>query len=381
MGLFDKIFQKNKEISWMYDLELLQETSSKAYIKRMALNVVVEYVARTIAQSEFRVKESDHVTKDDMYYLLNVRPNPNQNATQFWQKFIYRLLIDNEALIIKSDDDYLYVADDFEHETELGLLPHRFNSVMVNDYKYNRYFSMDDVIYLEYANEKLDKFSLGLFEDYGEVFGRMLNMQLKKNQIRGVLNIGSTQLSTKGIQDYIDMIFNTFEKNQVAVVPLTKGLEYEEHSTNNSNANGSDFKELRQAIEDILIYIARIIGVAPSLILGENADLEKAIESTNKFCFKPLTKKLERELNAKLFFKDEYLKDNKRIEIVGIDKKNPIELAEAIDKLRSSGTYTGNQIRVMLGDEPGDDEHLDEYVLTKNYESVSPVGGGETNNE
>ena len=27
----------------------------------------------------------------------------------------------------------------------------------------------------------------------------------------------------------------------------------------------------------------------------------------------------------------------------------------------------------MLGDEPGDDEHLDEYVL-KNYESVSPVG-------
>ena len=41
----------------------------------MALNVVVEYVARTIAQSEFRVKESDHVTKDDMYYLLNVRPN------------------------------------------------------------------------------------------------------------------------------------------------------------------------------------------------------------------------------------------------------------------------------------------------------------------
>ena len=43
---------------------------------------------------------------------------------------------------------------------------------------------MDDVIYLEYANEKLDKFSLGLFEDYGEVFGRMLNMQLKKSNTR-----------------------------------------------------------------------------------------------------------------------------------------------------------------------------------------------------
>ena len=26
MGLFDKLFRKNKEISWMYDLELLQDT-------------------------------------------------------------------------------------------------------------------------------------------------------------------------------------------------------------------------------------------------------------------------------------------------------------------------------------------------------------------
>lgn len=64
-----------------------------------------------------------------------------------------------------------------------------------------------------------------------------------------------------------------------------------------------------------------------------------------------------------------------RVEIVGIDKRNPLELSEAVDKLRSSGTYTGNQIRVMLGDEPGDDPHLDEYVLTKNYEAVSDEGG------
>ena len=52
-----------------------------------------------------------------IYYLLNVRPNLIKMLL-FWQ-FIYKLLVDNEALIIKSDDDYLYVADDFEHETEL----------------------------------------------------------------------------------------------------------------------------------------------------------------------------------------------------------------------------------------------------------------------
>ena len=106
MGLFDKIFQRNKELSWMYDLELLQDVSTKSYIKQMALNTVVEFVARTISQSEFRIKENDKAVKDSMYYLLNVKPNPNQNATQFWQKFIYKLLIDmkrsssNQMMII-----------------------------------------------------------------------------------------------------------------------------------------------------------------------------------------------------------------------------------------------------------------------------------------
>lgn len=380
MGLFDKFFQRNKELSWMYDLELLQDVSTKSYIKQMALNTVVEFVARTISQSEFRIKENDKAVKDSMYYLLNVKPNPNQNATQFWQKFIYKLLIDNEALIIKSDDDYFYVADNFERETDLGLLPQKFNSVTVNDYVYSRYFSMDEVIYLENSNKKLDDFMMGLFEDYGEVFGRMLNMQLKQNQIRGVVNVESTTLDNKLIQDYIDMIFNTFEKNQVAVIPLTKGLSYEEYSSKSGSTGKSDFGDLRALVQDILIYVSRVVGVTPSLILGENADLDKAIEATNKFCFKPLMKKLETELNAKLFEESEYLESNMRVEIVGIDKKNPLELSEAVDKLRSSGTYTGNQIRVMLGDEPGDDPHLDKYVLTKNYEPVSSTEGGETNN-
>ncbi|WP_210130328.1 phage portal protein, partial [Staphylococcus sp. GDX8P54P] len=210
---------------------------------------VVEFVARTISRSEFRIKENDKAVKDSMYYLLNVKPNPNQNATQFWQKFIYKLLIDNEALIIKSDDDYFYVADNFERETDLGLLPQKFNSVTVNDYVYSRYFSMDEVIYLENSNKKLDDFMMGLFEDYGEVFGRMLNMQLKQNQIRGVVNVESTTLDNKLIQDYIDMIFNTFEKNQVAVIPLTKGLSYEEYSSKSGSTGKSDFGDLRALVQ------------------------------------------------------------------------------------------------------------------------------------
>lgn len=375
MGLFDKVFRKNSEISWMYDLEFLQDVGQKAYIKQIALNTVVEFVARTISQSEFRVMEGNKMLKDDLYYLLNIKPNPNQNAVQFWQKFIYKIIIDNEALIIKSDDDYLYIADDFQHEDELGLLPQKFTDVFINDFKYDRYFNMDDVIYVQYSNERLERFSNELFEDYGEIFGRMINLQLKKNQVRGVLNVDATQLkgddAQKQLQGYIDMVFDAFNKNQTAVVPLPKGLEYEEHSSKGSTQGVSEFKELDDLKKSILVDVARMIGVPPALILGEVADLEKSIELFFKTCGSPLVKKIQAELNGKMLYKDEYLKQEMRIKIVGIDKRDPLELSESIDKLKSSGNYTGNQIRIMVGDEPGDDPHLDEYVLTKNYEAVS----------
>lgn len=46
--------------------------------------------------------------------------------------------------------------------------------------------------------------------------------------------------------------------------------------------------------------VAKILGIPPSLIHGDMADLENAMESYIKFCIKPLLKKIEDELNAKL---------------------------------------------------------------------------------
>ncbi|EOD3710938.1 TPA: phage portal protein, partial [Staphylococcus aureus] len=65
-----------------------------------------------------------------------------------------------------------------------------------------------------------------------------------------------------------------------------------------------------------------------------------------------------------------YLKDT-RIEIVGVNKKDPLQYAEAIDKLVSSGSFTRNEVRIMLGEEPSDNSELDEYLITKNYEKAN----------
>lgn len=388
-GLFDKIFGRHEEASWMYDLELFQDTSEKAYLKQAALNTCIEFLARTLSQSEFRFLDADNKSlKDQSWYKLNVRPNTDLSSTDFWQKVIYKLIYDNEVLIVVTDTKDLVVADNYNRK-KYALYPDIFEDVTVSDYEFERSFNMDEVIYLTYNNDKLNKFTEGLFADYGEIFGRMISAQMRNYQIRGIMNVDSNAVNdeknTKKMQNYVNKVVNAFSNNGVAVAPLTKGFDYQDVSSA-SKSNNAPFDELGKLFRSLIDIVAKAIGIPPSLIHGEMADLDNAMKSYIKFCIKPLIKKIEDELNAKLLKQNEVIK-GKRIKVIGIDKKDPLEMAESIDKLVSSSTFTPNQVLVMLGEEPSDDPQMDQYFVTKNYTTTreetadSTPEGGETDED
>lgn len=374
-GFFEKIFGRHEEASWMYDLEFFQDMTTKVYLKNMALQTNIEFLARTISQSEFRIMNNNKSIKDKTWHKLNIRPNTDLSSSDFWQKVIYKLIYDNEVLIVQSDTKDLLVADSYDRK-EFALYPDRFSHVTVKDFEFERSFEMSEVIYLTYNNNKLNSFVDGLFEDYGEIFGRMISAQMRNNQIRGIVNVDSSKKmdseEIQKMQDYVNKITSSFSTNAVAVAPLTKGFDYQEVSggTKTSSANFEDLTKLKKSLQD---DVAKAIGIPPALINGELADMDNALESYIKFCIKPLIKKIEDELNAKLFTESDVI-NGKFIKVVGIDKKDPLEHAESVDKLVSSGTFTRNHVRVMFGEEPSSDTELDDYVITKNYTKSSKGG-------
>lgn len=374
-GFFEKIFGRHEEASWMYDLEFFQDTTTKAYLKRMALQTNIEFLSRTISQSEFRIMNNNKSIKDKTWHKLNIRPNTDLSSSDFWQKVIYKLIYDNEVLIVRSDTKDLLVADSYDRK-EFALYSDRFSHVMVKDFEFERSFEMGEVIYLTYNNNKLSSFVDGLFEDYGEIFGRMISAQMRNNQIRGIVNVDSSKKmdndELKKMQDYVNKITNSFSTNSVAVAPLTKGFEYQEVS-GNTKAGSASFDDLTKLKKSLQDDVAKAIGIPPALINGELADMDNAMESYIKFCIKPLIKKIEDELNAKLFTESDVI-SGKSIKVVGIDKKDPLEHAESVDKLVSSGTFTRNHVRVMFGEEPSNDVELDKYLVTKNYTDTSKGG-------
>ncbi|VED60519.1 phage portal protein [Staphylococcus simulans] len=388
MSWLTRMLGKSKESSWMYDLELFQDTSEKAYMKRLALQTCIEFLARTISQSEFRITNKNGKSiKDTTYYKLNVRPNTDLSSTDFWQKVIYKLVYDNEVLIVVTDTKDLVVADDY-YRKEFALYPDIFEDVSVKDYKFERSFRMDEVLYLSYNNEKLNTFTEGLFQDYGEIFGRMIAAQMRNYQIRGIVNVDASSLkkennsenkkgeNTSKMQKYVNNIMKSFEKNAVAITPLTKAFEFQDVSSA-SKSNNAPFDDLNKLQKTLIDIVAKAIGIPPSLIHGDLADLNNALDSYYKFCLKPLIKKIEDELNAKLFKESEVLK-GKSIKVVGINKKDPLELADAVDKLVSSSTFTPNQVLIMLGEEPSDDPKMDQYFVTKNYTTTREESDKET---
>lgn len=379
--MFDKIMGRNKAIDFSFDFDLLRETSHKAYIKRWALDTCINHMARTISQTKFEIKDNNSMDNNTTtYYKLNVRPNTDESAATFWYKVVRKLILDNEVLIIVTDTKDMVIADDFERE-EFALYDDKFKNVVVDDYKFERNYLMSEVIYLEFSNAPITSLLDGLFKDYGDIFGRLINSNLMNNQIRATLamdaNTALNKDTQKNMQDFINKAYDSFATNDIAIVPVQKGFEYKEHTSTNSNKSNSNVDELTKAPNALLRYVATQLGIPFPLLDGSVADIEAMTENYMKFCINPLLEKIVDELNAKLFSQRGY-KEGKRIKAISIDQKGPVDVSEAIDKLIASGAFTRNEVREMVGYEKSDEQDMDTFVITKNYQTVDEAN---TDNE
>jgi len=378
IGWLDNVFNRNKELDYMYDDDIVSETSNRVHMKRLAIETCVSFLGRTISQSEFRVKNNEDFLKNELYYRLNVRPNKNMTASTFWEKLIRKLIYDNECLVIQSDDGDLLIADYFQHN-EFAVYEDTFTNVLVKDYEFKRSFKQSEVIHLKYRNDKLSPLIDGLFTDYGDLFGRILSSQKRKNQIRGVVDIEAQMAKTEEgrgkLQKFVEKMYKAFGEKDIAIVPQQPGFKFSETSSG-GGSSGQSVEEINKVTNGFLNQVAMAIGIPTALLYGEMADVEKQTKNYMLFTVKPLLKKISDEANVKFFEMKEYL-EGQKVEIKSVSYQSIFDLATSIDKLISSGAFTGNEIRLEGGYESSNDPNLDKHYITKNYTQMNGDKGGE----
>lgn len=377
IGWLGSVFKRNKELEFMVDLDIIVDTANRLHMKRLAIDTCVSFLGRTISQSEFRVRNGKAFEKNELYYRLNIRPNKNMTASTFWERFIRKLIYDNECLVVQADDGDLLIADGFHH-TEYAVYEDIFTDVTVKDYTFKRSFKQSEVIHLKYRNDKLSPLIDGLFADYGDLFGRILNSQKRKNQVRGTVDMdmigAKTEEQITKLQEFIDNMYKAIGSKDIAIVPQQKGINYNE--IYNGVANGPSVEEINKVTNGFLNQVAMAIGIPTALIYGEMADVEKQTKNYMLFTVRPLLKKLSDEANFKFFEMSEYLLGQK-IEVKAVSYQSIFDLATSIDKLISSSAFTGNEIRSEVDYEVSDDPNLNVHHITKNYTRLDTSEGGE----
>lgn len=391
MSLFDAFKQsikKEQPSDWIPDFVIGDEDSKRSYLKLMAKNTVLDFVARTMSTLKIKLEDYDDADNSkEWLYILNVRPNLSMSASSFWEKFFYRLMDDNEVLVIFTEDNQLLIADDFTR-TQYAVYDDVFSNVMVKDYIFQKNFYMSDVIYIEYNNEKLDRFTNGLFEDYAELFGRILEIAMRNNQIRGSVSIEATgslndevgkdgKTKSQRLQDFINKIYNSFRTNSVAIVPKLNGFDYEEY-TNKQGVSNQSLDELNKMKSSLIDDVANAIGVPTALIYGEKAELDSNLKAFRSLCLTPLKQKLQDELTAKILTRQDFFK-GKEIEVINVLPKDLLDYATQIDKVTAGGAFTIDEVRKSVEYDKLPNGEGSTRIRTKNYEES--VKGGEKNAE
>lgn len=369
MGFFD--FFRTQRIDFdAIDLGI-EDVTEKIHMKRLAVQTCVNMIAKSVSQTEFKtIGNVDGAA--EILYRLNVRPNVNQSSTEFWQKVVSKLIYDNEALIVVNDQDDLLIADTFTHE-RYAMVDDTFKNVTVGDFEFRRTFAQREVYYLRMNNDNLMNAIDGLFADYGELFGKLMEFQKRKGQIRGVVEIDSLIArddKTRGkIEEYIGKVFTAFRKKTIAVIPEQKGMKYREIGSNQPVAS---VEEINKVTDGFLNQIAKALGIPIALLIGEMSEVEKQTKNYMTFCIRPLLKKITDELTGKSIDKEEYMAGG-RIAAVAVSYNSIFDLATSVDKLISSGFATINEMREEAGWHRSEDKIADKHFITKNYTELEEV--------
>lgn len=352
------------------------DLSEKILVRDLAINTAINLLGNAISLSEFNTYDKGNEDKSNIYYKLNVEPNPNYSASRFWKKFVYRLIYDGEVLIIEQGKNY-YVADSFVKEAR-AFYSCKYRDVVVDDFSLKRSYDESDVLYFKLYERNIVNIVNALYDDYGKLVEYSKASYKKNNAKRGIVSIPTNYPQTEDAKEKLNKLLNDqiqkfYGAENGAVLPLTNGITYEDISSD-SYKNSTDSRDIRNLIDDIFDFTAIGFNIPPALLKGSANDLESTVDRFIKFGVEPFCEMIEDEINRKFYSKYSYLNNTyMAIDTSRLKTTNLTQLANVVDVLTRNGVNNIDENRKLLGMEPLRTEESQKRRITKNYEASEDV--------
>lgn len=359
----------------MNDQEV-KNAAYEVYLRELAFWTCANKIANAVSKCEFKTFINGKEQKKKEYYLWNVQPNQNQNATVFLNKLITTLFRKNEALVVEINKN-LYVADSYSKEI-FALKEYRFDGIVIDNYQLSESKYMEEVMFFELNSKNMKKLIDGMYASYAKLISYAQKAYTKSRGHKGILNIDAVAQETENFDEtFNDLMTNHFKNffdKDSAVLPLFDGYSYTDISQNAKTYSTESTRDIKALADDIFEFTARGFSFPPSLAKGDVQDTDKAVDELLTFVIDPLTKMLQQEINRKRngyqgFIEGNYLK----IETLAVKHIDIFDIATPIDKLISSGAFTINDILEVLGKPPIEEEWANQHFITKNYSTIQDL--------
>ena len=348
-----------------------QNAETKIYIEMFSLFTVVEFIAGLLSKCQFKTFYDNSEVKGLEWYSLNIAPNKNQTAGQFWQEFWCKLLYYQEVLVIDFNGQKI-IADDF-NMTEYAVTDTIFTQVSRGDFIFHRNFKISDVFYLRYTNANINAFIKNIFDMYDKLTTEAENNYTKGE--KGILEVGAVARGDKDFEKRFQTLMNenfkSYFKAKNAVLPLFNGYKYTPNGQATSYKS-TEISDIKVIFDEAITRASQIYKVSPALFKGDIAGIKEALDLTLTACISPLAHIAEKEFTAKEFTREQVISGNRIffIDTAHIKHIDIFDMATNIDKLIASGFASVNEIRESAGLTWINEKWADEHYMTKNYQTV-----------
>lgn len=340
------------------------------YFKALALHIAKSYIANTISKCEFKVYKDGAPVKDELYYALNVSPNPNQNSSEFLGKLVNGLYDNPDGVLVVPHKNCLYIADSFTIE-ERPLKDNLFTNIQIEKQSIAKPYKASDVFYFKLGDENVTRLINGLYLTYGELFAAACSSYRKGNGQKYKLAMEQGRAGdAKFVEQFEGVIkkqLQAFIDNPDAVYPQFQG--YDLQSIGGQPTGSADVIALRKEIFDVT---AQSMKIPLPMMYGNITNLPEVVKVFLTICIDPLADFIGEEFTRKTNTFETWNggRNCVRIDTTRINHIDILDVAEKADKLISCGMVCHDELREIADLQPVGEEWSKRYYITKNYAEV-----------
>lgn len=330
----------------------------------------INLIANAVGKCEVKEFRGGALARGPEWYLWNVQPNKNQNASAFWHKLISKAYSEGDALIVPEPYGRgLVVADSFDIDDSKPV--YAYTSILIGKRKIAR-LTEAEVMYIRPNWKNIEP----LIRKMGDSFLRLMASSMQNYLFNGGQHwkVHVDQILT-GDDEWRDNFAKMMEKqikpflnSSSAILPEMDGYTYTQVSGNNA-AVKSD--EVRALIASVWAETSRAFLIPSALIAGNQQDTTVANRQFLTDVIDPIARLIEQEANRKRFTPDEYLRGDKiTLDTSAIVHFDIFANAANVEKIIGSGIKSVNELRAMIGDAAIQEDWADKHFMTLNIGSA-----------